>query len=773
MKSLRIPILLLAGIACLNTLQAEGGVTKDKYLAYAMAAADEAWSGLDAYHEKWRQNIDVQYVFGYNPPGNDLYLAALYANLFELKGDTSYLERARDLLVPYGRYREAYPAEYAKTRSEYARGLPAIPNIFSFPKYLRAYAVLKKHAVLTAGEQATIERDIAESADFVTNFQEWGPMNRAMLRAECLAYAAKLVPDHPHSSRWAMMGKAIADDSWGQWEVEDATGYHGIWLYALLAYASDVREDEGLFRTPVMHYYFDYFLALICPAGIVPDFGDANWGAGWNRMIPFFEKGASVYKDARLRWAAEQIFRKYLDPMPDRKSVFTALALTDAVRWGDFDLRARQPEGGSQQVLDDIVGKKVVFRNGWSKNSTYMLYNYRDEGDGGWLFREYLRTSIPVEEEKMHHGHSDENSIVLLMKNGSILLHDGGYRDYMPSGPYGAYRADYYHNRVAVRDGKIALGQKEGEWRFASPGQAAVEGQSMLDFFRNSGAYRQIRTQKIDFLTLQHFDMSRTRIVDDHLGYEADRIVNYVKDLDWFVVFDVIRFTKPGYRTMANLWHTQTIHRSGPGWYDTSYDSLRRADVRGSERLLVYFPQREQLESGVEQQARYWQEEQVIYQLIGRHGYRNDCQTFVTVLIPHDASSQPESFLESVRMLDVSSSPAAVGVQIETGEKKYIVGAKLDLEAELARDWLRPMYTYESGKTRFGDYTTDGHALFVVEDAKTIDYVMVNGVRIEYDGRVLHTQYPVHSGLRFDGSPDGEGTGKVRYWREKVEKKQQ
>ncbi|MCK5573405.1 MAG: hypothetical protein KAJ12_11625, partial [Bacteroidetes bacterium] len=77
------------------------------------------------------------------------------------------------------------------------------------------------------------------------------------------------------------------------------------------------------------------------------------------------------------------------------------------------------------------------------------------------------------------------------------------------------------------------------------------------------------------------------------------------------------------------------------------------------------------------------------------------------------------------------------------------------------------------GKTRFGDYTTDGHALFVVEDAKTIDYVMVNGIRIEYEGRVLHTQYPVLSGLRFDGSPDGKGTGKVRYWREKVEKKQQ
>ncbi|MGB6121587.1 MAG: hypothetical protein WBG80_06760, partial [Bacteroidota bacterium] len=333
-KSSMLILLLVAGI--LVSIPANGGVTREEYLAYATAAAREAWEGLDAYHERWRKNIDVQYVFGYNPPGNDVYLAALYANLFEIQGDSSYLHRARDLLVPFGEYKKAYPADYVKTRAEYAKGLPAIPNIFFFPKYLRAYEVLKMYDVLTADEQAVIERDIAESADFVTNFQEWGPMNRAMLRAECLVYAAKLVPNHPHSGRWAMMGKAIADDSWGQWEVEDATGYHGIWLYSLLTFASDIREDESLYRTAVLHYYFDYFLALVCPAGIVPDFGDANWGGGWNRMIPFFEKGAAVYKEPRLRWAAEQIFRKYLDPMPERKSVFSALVLTDAVRWGDF-----------------------------------------------------------------------------------------------------------------------------------------------------------------------------------------------------------------------------------------------------------------------------------------------------------------------------------------------------------------------------------------------------------------------------------------------------
>src|SRR5690606_42075516 len=67
-------------------------------------------------------------------------------------------------------------------------------------------------------------------------------------------------------------------------------------------------------------------------------------------------------QDPRLRWAAAQYFRKYLDPMPEQRNVFTALCLSDAYLWADFKLGAAAPTSGSQEVLEDIVGKKVVFR---------------------------------------------------------------------------------------------------------------------------------------------------------------------------------------------------------------------------------------------------------------------------------------------------------------------------------------------------------------------------------------------------------------------------
>lgn len=745
-------------------------ISKKEYLDYIIAAAEEGWANIEEARKNYADGIDLNYVFGYNPPPNDLYLAALSTNAYKITKDKKYLDRAKNLLLYYGKYKEYYPADFHLTKAEYGDALPTIPNIFPFSKYVQAFEVLEQNNRLNADERKVLADAMAESADYIVRFQEWGPMNRAMLRAEALTYVAKVLPDHPRQRIWKMAGEAIADDNWGKWEIEDATGYHGVWLYSLLGYASHVREDESLYRTPVMQYYFEYFLKLMSPAGIIPDFGDAYWGGGYVRFIPFFEKAATINQDPRLRWAAASHFRKYLEPTPERKGMFLALCLSDAYLWADFDLAAEPPTAGSEEVLDDIVGKKIVFRDGWAPESTYMLYNYRDEGDSGWLFREYLRTTIPVEEEKMHHGHSDENSIPLLMKNNSVLLHDGGYRDYMPSGPYGAWRADYFHNRVVVRPGKIALGQEEGQMRYASPGFGAVEGQSLLDFLRNSGAYHEVATRKVDFLTLERYDMTRTRIVDRKLGYEADRMITYVKDLDWFVVFDAVRFTDPGYLTMANMWHTRIIHDSGDNWYDTSYDFLRNVDVRGTERLIVMFPDRNHLEQGSGEQNRYWQDEKFVYQAIGRHGYRNDIQTFVTVLIPHDQSVDPETLTKKVSMLETKGIRDALAVKIEDGGKTYIVGGKMDLEAELTRDWRRPMYEYDAGKVVYGDYETDAYHLFVVEEPESIHYAVTGVVRIKKGDRVLHEQFPAEFGLNMDGSPDLPGIGKMRYWEETVKR---
>jgi len=102
-------------------------------------------------------------------------------------------------------------------------------------------------------------------------------------------------------------------------------------------------------------------------------------------------------------------------------------------------------------------------------------------------------------------------ALVLLMDKGSVLLHDAGYRDGLPSGAFGAWRQDYYHNRLIARKDKRDVRQ------------------GMLEYVRNSGAYRNVRTQKVDFVRLRDVDMSRTRLIDQELGYTWDRVIAYVR----------------------------------------------------------------------------------------------------------------------------------------------------------------------------------------------------------------------------------------------------
>src|SRR5512136_353266 len=298
-----------------------------------------------------------------------------------------------------------------------------------------------------------------------------------------------------------------------------------------------------------------------------------------------------------MKWAAQTIAVKFID-FKNPTSAGLGCFLLDAYRWGRDDVSAGRPQNMSAEVMEDVQGKKIVFRNGWTPDATYLLLTYRDEGDGGLNFRDYLRDTIPVEEEKMTHGHADENSLVLLMSDGSVLLHDGGYRDFMPSGPYGAYRQDYFHNRLCVRPEKIFWGQKAGEYRYSV--RDAVPGQTLLEFMRDAGSYRAVRTQKVDFLTFDDFDYSRTRLVDDGWGYQADRIVVYVKDPECYVVFDIFKSLREGYFTMGALWHTRKIFDRGEHWYDTGYDRIQAAELPQDKRLLVVFPTPASTIEGVE-----------------------------------------------------------------------------------------------------------------------------------------------------------------------------
>ncbi|MBK7257246.1 MAG: hypothetical protein IPI01_05465 [Ignavibacteriae bacterium] len=723
----------------------EAFAQKARYLVEIRAAAEKGWRDLPAGLQKWRENPNHSVLWGYNSPPQPLYLAGVYSYLYKVTGQELYAERSVALLAAYGDLRQTLPAGFEATRAEYEQGVPSISNFFYLPPYVRAVREVKGSAAFQGPAREKIERDVAESIDFVFRFPEWGAHNRAALRAEALLGAAEALPDHKSSARWRAMAMGIGADNLRHWEIEDATVYHPVWLHAVLSFG-DIAGRADVARSPMMHYYMEYFSRLMAPSGLIPDYGDAYWLSSLEglRMVAIFERMAATFGDQGAKWAALRLLET-AKGFSDTLSSGDAYYLCDAHRWANETIVPRHPEGGSEEVIDDVIGKKVVFRNGWDPASTYMLLNYRDEGDGGWLGRHYLRNTISVEEEKMHHGHADENSIVLLMDSSSVLLHDAGYRNDLPSGAFGAWRQDYFHNRLVVRNEKRDQRQK------------------VLAFVQNSGAYHAVRTQKIDFVSLRDADMSRTRVTDETRGYVWDRIVAYAREPGVFVVVDGVKATRPDYFTFTNFWHAGTVLDSNRHAFTIAVDSIGEAPVAGKRALKVLFLENTAKTEGYEPISRHRRTEQALYQTISSHYKAGDMEVFVTALIPVDRVARGGR-IPRVSLVPTSRPMQAVAVRIDAGEDRLTLGIKLDLESEIARENIRPRYQYDLGRTTYGGAETDAHFFTLREANGDVRVSAVNVLKFAYAGTTMMSALPNTHGLQLDGSKPRVGYSKWRVW---------
>lgn len=761
----RVVLPLAVVLLLVSRVLAVEAIPLSRYLRYARDSADWAWRNQGALIDNWKKGFDPKNVFGYRPPGGFLETAVIDAYFAEADKQPELAARAKKILLEYGDFRSQYPSWARAARPDYAEGVPALPDFFTTMRYIRAYDTLKRLKVLTPAESRTIEDTISTSLTYLLRTQEWGPMNRAALRAESLAWACRALPHSPQEPTWEMQRRAIGDDNWGHWEIEDTSLYQAIWLYSLCGYAEALGRLPELFETPEFYYYARYDLQLLAPQGMLPDFGDAQWNANWPLYLVFFEAAANRYADPGLKWAATVIARRFVD-FAAATNVGLGYNLLDAARWGTDSVKPVVPANLSTEVLEDVQGKKVVFRNGWDTSSTYMLLSYRDEGDGGRYFRDYLRDSIPIEEEKVTHGHADENGIALLMSGGSVLLHDAGYRDFMPSGPFGAYRADYFHNRLVVRPEKISIGQERGGTRYST--REAVPGQGLLEFLRSDGAYRRVTTEKVDFLTFPDFDYSRTRVSDDGWGYQADRVVVYVKDPELFVVLDILKSGRDDYFTGAQLWNTRQVLSRGEHWYDTRYDKIGTELLPAGRDLLVVFTPLEFALEGTEPITRHGQDELQVHQLVSRHFEPGTTAVLAALLIPHRPDETPRAVLDRLQVLPAEAGPGVAGVRIKSGGAEIFVAAKTDLRREMVNENRRPKYTYASGAIRFGGFETNGDFLFGRLDGGALAYTVVNLTKAAFGGQTLIEAQPTLFGLAFDGSPDGPGVGKLRYWRDRA-----
>ena len=658
-------------------------------------------------------------------------LAMIDAFLYEVTGEDEYAASAGQLLAV----------------SDYA-----------LYEYIRAYRSVRESSAFPGDLGPTIEATIARVAClFLDRHVEWGAMNHATnYVVDGLAAAARLLPDHPRAGDWQQMSDKMLATSWGQWGIEDSQNYCPIWLMPLVQYA-DLTGRREFFHLPTTVYYFHYFVQLLCPAGSIPEFGDGGYEGSWERYVCLLERGAAEYGNGQMKWAARRIFETFCnihEPMagglvPTHNwALHFAARLTDAYRWCDDSVAEEIPTDGSRDVLEDVVGKKVVFRDGWDADSTYLLLNYMDVPPFGVDGRDLLRTTIPVEAEKTHHGHAEENAICMLMSRGALLLGESGYRETDTTGPSGEFRADTYHNRLVARRGR------------------AADQTRLLPFLLDEGRYRFVQTQKMHFHQLRSVDVSRTRLTDDDLGYRWDRVVAYLKELDRFVLFDIVKVLRPGEYTFADLLYSGRILEAQDGVYRVRLDSrgtVCEIPNTTTTDLVICYPEHASVRHGCEQVRRCYTTQVCVYQARSGHFAEGEYVAFATVLAPVAEDEPAADVAAACHPLRSEDGRPGIGVHMDDGGRSVQVYASLDPEAAVLAENVRPRYSFESGYSRYGELETDARFCYLEVDDERVRYSAVEATRLVYADTELFAPAPIDI-RQDDGAWQRPGVVRWRAW---------
>lgn len=686
-------------------------------------------------------------LFGYAPPAGRLQFASVCAFLFAQREIASQsalamtgggiaspadaehrpalattsseqlLEQALQGLMFYREWTYHLPERAVQERPEYEeRGIPPIEPVFQPILYVPAVQNIRP--ALQPGQLEALVDIVADGLRPIWRFPEWGGHNRAMLRAAGLALAAQAFPDHAEAGQWANLADELAEESWGRWSVEDAMLYQPHWLRALFQYAAARGKLVQLRDFIQTRLHLKAMTQLISPLDVLPDYGDSHWlmHSQWEWMA-CLEWGAAAYRDPAMKWTAGRLYAGRLAETPN---AYFATVAALAYQWCE-DAIEPQPPANQDEALDDLVLKKLVWRTGWDAQATYACLNYRDEGDYGRVARDYLRATLAVSAEKMHHGHADEGSFSMLVHNGTLLLHESGYRE---SPPDGIYRDRVYHNRLVWRAG----------WR--------PEGVGLLEFLRGDGCYQPVRTERLYHTHLGPATYDRVRVTDERAGLVWDRSVIFIAELPGWLVVDGLLATRSERRTVSAVWWSTDVLRQAERGWETYLRGVQGWQNRTEAVLWIGAPATPG-QGGVLTATpfrRSFQDEIALTHTWSSELPVGHYLNFVSLLWPHAFTDLNPARAQALEVIASDPVEQGIGLRFRWQGKEWLFGVLNDLAAGVSPENVRPTYTALRGLTGYGDLVSDAAFTAAWDEGEGRKAGFINGTYLAYhDKQLFHS----------------------------------
>jgi hypothetical protein len=712
--------------------------TKADFYQYILESYRRDSKILQAQIDQWRLMYSSDNaLFGYMAPKFPLQMAAVAAFLYQQIGEMAYAHQSRDIFLGYRQFTENYPVEAIGLRPEYAEGIPPLDAVFD--PLIFAPACERIREAITPEAYIQLSEIAADSLRTLWRFPEWGGHNRAALRAASLACCAHAFPDHSQAQAWLELADELIEESWGRWSIEDTMMYQAHWMRAMIVYAA-ARGRTGLADLIQTRIYLKAIVQLLSPPGILPDFGDSHWltHSHWE-WLALLEWGAAIYQDSTFKWAASRLWETQSKEPPN---IYGALVLMLAWSWCDESVPQQTPVT-SDDALDDLVMKKLVFRTGWEHHAAYACVNYRNEGDYARVARDYLRTNLAVSAEKMHHGHSDEGSFSMLVENGTLLLHESGYRERPPDG---IYRGDFYHNRVV--------------WR---TGTRLPEG-TAWDILHDAGHYRPVRTERLYQSRLGEIDIRRIRICDEIENLDWDRSIFFLPSWSCWVVVDTLLALRTAPRTFSSLWWTTDVLEQQGIWARTHIKGVQAWKNTRDASLWVGIPgipaQNNWL--SVESKRRSYQDEVLIASTWSGEHRLARAVNFVTVLWARPYQAGFAEGMMDISVMESQPMGRAIGITLGWAGESVTLVTLNDLYAGWLQEDIRPRYTAEQGWYQVDSLGSDGAFVVICKTGAKATAGMLNGTRLDYAGQNLFQMLPTAM-FQEDGSHQPGITARFRW----------